>query len=341
MTDSEKNWRSAPPFDHVLYGLPSEVAAVAAEEQQTPRSLLGTRRRKVVAAGLTAVLVVGSVSGAYAVHERTQQTETAQKTVLAVSRDDLHLAAELDEARDDLTGALTQAREVRDASRDVLADAGVEPDDVLAGLDEAIADGTLVLDRATDVADLDDVLDATAALRAATETVEGAVDEQSRETLSEALLSANDALTRSAGIIFEQLRTDLSDAVERAQAALESDDATPAELVEHAQEVAELTQPVIAAVESVEQERLLQEQQPVIPPAPSGGSSSRDEGTSGGTTPTRPSRPSPSPSEDEPPAAPTPSPAPTEQPEPTPTEPPPPAPPTEDPVDPGEPDPNG
>lgn len=309
MTDSK--WTSAPPFDHVLYGLPEEVAAAAqAPEQQRPRR----RRRKVLTAALGAVVALGGMTAAYTAHERSQQADAVASKVAADApeREDLQAAVDLEEALTELQAVLDDAREVSAAAGDLLDD---EANDLRADLDEAIAAGDALLAPDAEPT-LDGVARAKDDVEEARTALEDAMLDSARSRLAEVLEAADAQLTRSAGWAPEEDRLALGATVDRARALLESDEATPAELVELAgaldEQTEELTAVVDAAVAAWTAEQQAQVEQPAppeyVPPArDTGRDRDRDDPPADEESPTPSDEPStpeapPSPDPADPPA---------------------------------------
>lgn len=265
MTGSDDtSHRQAPRFDHIIYGLPSEVAP-GPEPEEAPGGLLRTGKRKVGAGIVAAVLLTGGAGGAFAMHDRNQQADVGPPTqqVEEPSERESAQAAELEAARAELEQHLDRAREVYAVSRDFL-----EPDDdARAALRQAIEDAArpFVADDAT--AEISHVAEVVDSLVAATEAVETAMDRTARTALTDAVDDARETLMDSAGrVADEEIRDELAEAIEAAEALLESDDVAPHSLLERADALAELIETVADAVEGFELQLQQQQQEQVWQP---------------------------------------------------------------------------
>lgn len=285
--------RQQRPFEHLLYGLPSEVRDIS-DAPEPHKGRFRTGRRKLGAGILVAALLSGGAGAAYAVHERNTQAEAEARSraALEVSRLDEEKAAELEAARTELETALDRAREVHADSADNLA----ADEDARAALRLAIAKAERIVDdRAVDTEPAD-ITDAEAALREATDDVVAVMDREARATLTGALDVASEVLAQSEGnVADEQVRIDLGEGIEEARAVLESDGVAPRALAQQAAGLAEFTQYVKTAVEALERERESARKQPVMPPAPSELPIRGNGGTAAGSSdvPSPPGPPSP------------------------------------------------
>lgn len=323
----ERSPRSAPRFDHVLYGLPGEVATISTDDE--PRTgFLHTGKRKVAAGLVTALLLSGGAGGAYAIHERNLQQEADRdQELVEASSLDVALAAEIEEARAMLEERLDVAREVYAQSRDILA-SGQE---LRIELRTVIEDAEKLV-RAEGAVAINELTEATEALTAAAEAVETAMDAEARAVLTDALTEARTVLTESEGRVADDtVRVQLAEIVERSEELLESRAASPQDRVDLAEELTAAVRLVADAVEAYEVERQATWEEPAVTPPVERETVPRRNTESGADSSERAS-PSPSPSDggeseseqgdpatDESSSVPSPDPQRTESPTPTPS----------------------